>query len=331
MPRVLRLHEFSGPSGLQIDELPLVEPTRNEVRIQVDAFALNYGDFELMENGYVFEVELPSRMGDECAGTIDAIGPDVTDLKVGERVSTIPWMNAGFGVDGEFAIVPETYVKRYPANLSATEGCSIWVQYLTAYYALIEISKVGEGDFVLITAATSSAGMAAIETAHKAGAKVIGTTRSPENVTYLADDIGCDFVIDTNIHNIGEKVLEFTDGKACRAIYDPVGGRIVQDYEEAIGRNCDIYLYGGMDPSPTIVPEIKMTQMAAVFRPYSVYNHICYPEQLERGINYVYKALESGDFKPKIDRVFEFEDYKEAFAFQKVGKGRRGKIVIKLE
>ncbi len=106
MPKVLRLHEFKGPAGLRIDELPLTEPDGNEIRIKVDAFSLNYGDFELMDNGYVFSVDLPSRIGDEAAGVIDAVGPDVTGFKIGDRISTMPWMNEGYGVDGEFAIVP---------------------------------------------------------------------------------------------------------------------------------------------------------------------------------------------------------------------------------
>ena len=108
MPKVLRLHEFSGPSGLQIDDVPLTEPKDNEVRFKVEAFSLNYGDYELMENGYVFSIDLPSRIGDEAAGVVDAVGSKVTRFKIGDRVSSMPWMNEGYGVDGEFAIVPES-------------------------------------------------------------------------------------------------------------------------------------------------------------------------------------------------------------------------------
>lgn len=246
MAKILRLHEFTGPSGLRIDEMAVVEPEKNEVRIKVDAFSLNYGDFELMNNGYVFSVELPSRMGDEAAGTVEAIGPDVKNFRVGDRVSTMPWMNAGYGVDGEFAIVPEIFVAKYPDNLTPAEGCSIWVSYLTAYYALAEISQVKSGDFVLITAASSSAGLAAIDMAHLLGATPICTTRTSDNKPFLLTE-GADHVIITEDENISEKTMEISAGKGAKVIYDPIGGALVQEYANAMATGCDIYLYGGMD------------------------------------------------------------------------------------
>ena len=84
--RALRLHSFTGPSGLRLDELAVPEPRGDEVLIDVDAFSLNYGDFELMANGYVFSMTLPARIGDEAAGVVAAIGPDVRAIQVGDRV-----------------------------------------------------------------------------------------------------------------------------------------------------------------------------------------------------------------------------------------------------
>ena len=328
MPKILRLHEFKGPAGLRIDELPLTKPEGNEVSIKVDAFSLNYGDFELMNNGYVFSVDLPSRIGDEAAGVIDAVGKDVKHLKIGDRVSTLPWMNEGYGVDGEFAIVPETFVAKYPENLTPAEGCSIWVAYLTAYYALAQISQVKKGDYVLITAATSSAGLAAIDMAHLLGATAIGTTRTQDNKPFLIES-GADHVIVTQDEDISKKVMEFSSNKGASVIYDPIGGKIVQEYANAMAMGCDIYLYGGMDQNPTIIPEIEMTQKAAVLRPYSVYHHIYDPEQRKQGVNFVYDAIEKGKIKPRVDRVFPFDEFARAFEYSLAGKGRTGKIVIK--
>jgi len=327
MPKILRLHEFIGPDGLRIDEVDAALPESNEVRFKVDAFALNYGDFELMENGYVFSVKLPSRIGDEAAGIVDAVGPDVTQFEIGDRVSSLPWMNEGYGVDGEFAIVPETFLAHYPDNLSAVEGCSIWVTYLTAYYALVEISKVKEGDYVLITAGSSSAGMAAMDVAHLLGATAIGTTRTDANKQFILDS-GFDHVIVTGTEDISERVQKISNGKGARVIYDPIGGPQVMEFAGAMDQNCDIYLYGGMDPRPTVVPEIEMTQKAAVLRPYSVYQHIYDEEQKERGIKYIYEALKSEKIKIRIDRTYPFEKFREAIDYQLKGKGRTGKIVI---
>ena len=327
MPKVLRLHEFTGPDGLRIDDITKPDPKGNEVRFNVEAFALNYGDFELMENGYVFSIDLPSRMGDEASGIVDAIGPEVTQFKIGDRVSSMPWMNEGYGVNGEFAIVPETFLAKYPENLTAAEGCSIWVTYLTAYYALVEISKIKKDDFILITAASSSAGLAAMDVAHLLGATAIGTTRTSENKQFLID-AGVDHVIVTSKEDISERVQDISKGKGARVIYDPIGGPLVMKYAGAMGQNCDIYLYGGMDPRPTVIPEMEMIRKAAVARPYSVYNHIYDKEQRERGVKYIYEALESGKIKPRVDRTYPLEDFRKAFDYQLKGKGRTGKIII---
>ena len=327
MPKVLRLHEYKGPDGLQIDELPLTEPKDNEVRFKVEAFALNYGDFELMENEYMFSMDLPSRIGDEASGVVDAIGPNVTKFKIGDRVSSMPWMNEGYGVNGEFAIVPEMFLAKYPGNLTPAEGCALWVSYLTAYYAMAQISQVKSGDYVLITAAVAAASMAAMDMANLLGATVIGTKRTQQDKDWLLEQ-GAAHVIITNDEDVSARVQEITGGKGCRVIYDAIGGHFVQRYVGAMGKGCDIYLYGGMDGRPTILPEIEMTQAGAVLRPFTVYNHIYDSEQRSRGVKFVYDAAKSGKIKPRIDRIFAFEDFREAFAYQLAGKGRRGKIII---
>lgn len=117
MARSIRIHAGSGFGRMRLDELPIPEPSTNEVRIKVDAFALNYGDFDLMDGDYPFRLELPSTFGDEASGVVDAVGPDVSEFEIGDRIGTLPWMNSGYGVNGEFALVPEYYVTHSPANL----------------------------------------------------------------------------------------------------------------------------------------------------------------------------------------------------------------------
>ncbi len=157
------------------------------------------------------------------------------------------------------------------------------MSYLTAYYALAEISRVKNGDFVLITAASSSAGLAANDMAHLLGATAIGATRTKDNKPFLLKE-GADHVIVTKDEDISEKTMEISGNKGAGVIYDPIGGPLVQEYANAMAAGCDIFLYGGMDPRPTIIPEIEMTQKAAVMRPYSVYHHIYDPAQRERGV-----------------------------------------------
>ncbi|MFK7865374.1 MAG: zinc-dependent alcohol dehydrogenase family protein [Pseudohongiellaceae bacterium] len=333
MAKVLRLHAFKDygdVSGIALDDVDVPEPQDKEVRIKVDAFSLNYGDFELFSNNYMFSMDLPARFGDECAGTVDAIGSGVTAFKVGDRVSTIPWMNVGYGVDGEFAIVPEDFVALSPSNLSSEEACCIWVAYLTAYYALFEISKVSADDYVLITAASSSAGMAAMELCRMVGAKTIGTSRTNKNRDFLLS-IGFDHVIAQSDNDMSESIMAFTAGQGARIIYDPIGGKIVQDYANGLAQNAIIFLYGGMDQNPTILPEIEMTQKAACLRPFSVYNHVYQRESRERGITFVREALERGDIKAYVEKTYPIEDFASAFKDQLASSTRRGKMVVTTE
>ena len=140
---------------------------------------------------YLEHPVLPSRLGYEAAGIIDAIGPGTSGLKIGDRVSTIPSFSIGtYGVYGESAVVPASAVARYPENLSPVEGTAIWMQYLTAFGALIEFGHLQKGDTVLITAASSSVGLAAIQITKSVGATAIAITRGADKKSFLIEKIG---------------------------------------------------------------------------------------------------------------------------------------------
>ena len=329
MPKALRIHSFSGIDGLRLDEVEMPEPSGSEIRIKVDAFALNYGDFGLMRDDYVFSLELPSCFGDEATGIVDALGPEATKFELGERVSTVTFLNEGYGVNAEYALFPEDYLARYPANLSPAEGTSIWVQYLTAYYALFVTAGIGPEDFVLITAASSSAGIGGTQLAKLAGARVIGTSRTSANRAFILET-GADHVIATQEENVAERILEITGGAGARIVYDPVGGPLTAAYADAFGQDAIVFLYGDMSGEPTHVPISEAIHRNAVIRPHSVYNFVNRKELRESGVAFVYKALEDGRIRPYIDRTFPLERFREAFAYQLAARNRRGKIIVEL-
>ncbi len=325
--KALRLHEYTGIDGIRLDDIDVPEPSAGDIRIAVEAFSLNYGDLELFENKYMFSMQLPARFGDECAGVVDAIGENVQGFSIGDRVSSLPWMNEGYGVDGEFAIVPADFVAHYPENLSSNQACCIWVAYLTAYYALFEVGSLQRGETVLITAGTSSAALAAMELAKQHGANTIATSRSASNRQFLLD-VGYDHVIIQGEDSMAHKILQYSAGLGARIIYDPIGGKIVQEYAGGLAQNAEIFLYGGIDPSPTILPEIEMTQKAACLRPFSVYNHIYEAQSRQRGVEYVFNALSKNVIRPFVDTVYPLAEFRQAFEDQVQASGRRGKIVI---
>ena len=150
MPKIVRFYETGGPEVLKIEELPLVEPGEGEVRLAVEAIGLNRAEVMFRQGQYLENPELPSRLGYEAAGIIDAVGPGVSGVRIGDRVSTIPSFSIGtYGVYGESAVVPAYAVAQYPDNLSPVEGAAIWMQYLTAFGALIEFGQLQQDAFVL--------------------------------------------------------------------------------------------------------------------------------------------------------------------------------------
>ncbi len=159
MPKVIRFYETGGPEVLKVEDVPLAEPGKGEVRLKVEAIGLNRAEIMFRSGQYLEEPEFPSRLGYEAAGIIDAVGPGTTGFHQGDRVSTIPSFSIGrYGVYGESAIVPAHAVAPYPDHLSPLEGAAIWMQYITAYGALIDYGKVKKDEPVLITAASSSVG-----------------------------------------------------------------------------------------------------------------------------------------------------------------------------
>jgi hypothetical protein len=148
------------PEVLRIEEVEVPPPGKGEVQIRIKALGLNRAESMFRQGQYLEEPKLPSRLGYEAAGTIAAVGPGVQGFKVGDVVSTIPSFSLNdYGLYGDLSNAPVHAVTHHPASLSWEEAAAIWMQYLTAYGALIDIGKLTKGDTILIPAASSSVGL----------------------------------------------------------------------------------------------------------------------------------------------------------------------------
>ena len=179
--KIVRFHSIGGPEVLKIEEEAIPEPGKGEALLKVKAIGLNRAEVMFREGKYLESPTLPSKLGYEAAGVVEAVGPDVDKGWIGKKASTVPgFLMTNYGVYGEVALVPASALATYPEKLTPEEGTSIWMQYLTAYGALITNARIGKGDFVIITAASSSVGIAAIEMVKAEGASSIATTRTPK-------------------------------------------------------------------------------------------------------------------------------------------------------
>ena len=330
MPRILRLHSYTGLDGLSLDDVPLQDPGDGQVRISVRAFALNWGDMDLMENNYSFEFDsLPARIGSEAVGIVNATGPGVSAELIGERVCTIPYFYGENGVNGESAIVPEAFVTPAPDNLTDIEACSVWMQYLTAYFPLVEIGRIRPGKTVLITAATGSAGIGAIRVAKTLGARTICTTRSDANRDFLLQ-AGADHVVVKPGDDLVADLNEMTAGQGVDLAYDPIGGSLVGSYAKALAQDAAIVLYGGLSGEETILPELELTARNASLHPYSMMNYTAKTESRDRGIAFVNNALSKNELKPLVDRAFAIDAFREAFDYMRSDRRTHGKVLMDL-
>lgn len=327
MPRIVLFRKTGGPEMLQIEEAPLEDPGPGEVRLKVEAFGLNRAETLFRQGLYLERPKLPSRLGYEAAGVIDAVGPEVSGVKVGDRVSTIPGFSMRkYGVYGESAVVPAAVVAAYPENLSAVEGTAIWMQYLTAYGALVALGGLKQEDTVVITAASSSVGLAAIQIVKRLGGTAVATTRGPEKLQALRE-AGADHVIVTDEENIGRKVKEITDGKGARLVFDPVAGPFLEKLTKAAMPGAIIFEYGSLALAPTTLPLPDMLSKGLTVRGYTLFEISGHPERLRQGKAFVYDGLKSGAFTPIIARTFKLDEIVEAHRCMESSQ-HVGKIVV---
>ncbi|MGB7934506.1 MAG: zinc-dependent alcohol dehydrogenase family protein [Gammaproteobacteria bacterium] len=327
MPKIVRFHETGDAGVLRIEDLPLTEPGEGEVRLKVEAIGLNRAEVMFRRGQYLENPEFPSRIGYEAAGMVDAVGSGVSGVRIGERVSTIPSFSMGrYGVYGESAIVPDYAVARYPDTLSATEGTAIWMQYLTAFGALIEFGRLKKDASVVITAASSSVGLAAIQITRATGALAIAVTRGAGKKPFLLD-AGADHVIVTDEEDLAETVMTITSGKGADIVFDPVAGPLLSRLAAAAAPGAMIFEYGALSPEPTTFPLFPVLARGLTVRGYTLFEIVKDPGMLARGKQFIYQGLESGALKPVIDRTFPLEDIVEAHRYMESNQ-QKGKIVV---
>lgn len=325
--KIVRFHKTGGPEVLKLEEQPLPEPGKGEVRLRVKAIGLNRAEVMFRMGKYLVQPALPSKLGYEASGTVEAVGEGVDPSWIGKTASTVPAFAVDkYGVYGEVAIVPADALAKYPESLSPEEGTSIWMQYLTAYGALVHFGKIAKGDFVLITAASSSVGIAAIEMSKAEGAISIAVTRTQAKSAELKS-LGADHVVVTNDEDLVARVNEITGGKGARLVFDPIGGSLVEKLAVVTAYQGIIFEYGGLSGEPTPLPLFLALSKSLTFRGYTLFEINGVPELREQAEKYVFDKLQAGAFRPRIAKTFKLADIVEAHRYMESNQ-QIGKIVV---
>jgi NADPH:quinone reductase len=328
MSRIVRFHQTGGPEVLRIDEAEVHAPKAGEVRIAVKALGLNRAESMFRMGQYLEEPRLPARLGYEAAGTVEAIGEGVQGLQVGEAVSTIPGFSQNdYGVYGEVALVPATAVAKHPASLSWEQAAAIWMQYATAYGALIDIGQLKAGDTVLIPAASSSVGLAAIQIANLVGATPIALTRTGAKRQALLH-AGAAHVIATEEQDLVAGVKKLTGGKGARVVFDPVAGPTLAKLAAATAEHGIIFQYGALSTEPTPLPLMDILSKSLTVRGYVLFEITGNPARLEAAKRFIVDGLASGTLKPVIAKTFSgLDSIVDAHRYMESNQ-QVGKIVV---
>lgn len=327
MARIVRIHQYGDASVLKLEDLQVPPPMPDEVQIEVKAIGLNRAEVMFRNHAYLQEAELPSRLGYEASGVIVAVGSSVTEVKVGDVVGLIPPLDiARWGTYGELANVPADLVVKTPGNLSFVEAAASWMQYVTAWGALIEQAKLHQGDFVLVTAASSSVGLATFQMARMVGASAIAITRTRAKAQALLD-AGAAHVIVSDEEDIVERVMALTGGQGARVVFDPVGGPTFEALTQSMARGGILLEYGALSPEPTPFPLFTVLGKSLTLKGYLYSEIVTDPEALSRAKAFILEGLKTGALRPIVAKTFTLDQIQDAHRFLEANQ-QIGKIVV---
>jgi len=305
--RVVSLDELGSADVIKVIDKELPPPAKGEVQIRQTAIGFNFID--VYQRSGVYPLEMPTGLGHEAAGVIEAVGEGVTDLKVGDRVV---YMNAGIGAYASARNVPADKLVLLPDNISDEVAAAVFFKAMTAQYLVQKTYKVKAGDVVLVHAAAGGVGQILAGWAKALGAFVVGTVGSPAKFA-AAKEAGCDAVVDYSQPNWVEEVIKATGGKKANVVYDSVAKTTFLGSLDCAAPFGMVALFGAASgPAPDIQPEILNKKGCLFLTRPSVFPHNSTAALLKENAKAVFDAIAKGQVKVQIGAKFSLEQAADA-------------------
>jgi NADPH2:quinone reductase len=321
--KVARIHEYSGPTAVRIDEVEVLEPGAGEVRIRVGAAGINNSDLQTTYGtyrGYGYE-GLPHILGQEAAGEVDAVGLGVKEFVPGMLV-----VGRVRGAFAEMAIGRATELLPLADEVSFTVAASLPIAYMTAGMASIHKANLQDGEWVLIHPASGGVGGAAVQLAKLLGGRVIATAGNQAKVQRLLE-LGAEYGIDYSSQDVVAEVGRITDNAGVHVALDGAGKVTFAHCLDAIASNGRIVSYGtttGMDAS---LPLGKLLGRNATIYGIALWYNSDYQASLGTLRDLVIPAVAEGKLQPIIDEVVDLERLSEAL-IRMENRDLMGKIIV---
>jgi NADPH:quinone reductase len=319
--RAVRVHNYGGPEVLKNEDIAVPEPRAGEARVKIEAIGLNYVD--IYQRTGLYPLPLPFTLGREAAGLVDATGPNVTEVKAGDRVAYA--MEPG--AYAEYAVVPAWKLVPLPANVDTRSAAATMLQGMTAHYLAHSTYPLNQGDTALVHAAAGGVGLLLIQVAKRRGATVIGTVGT-EAKAELAKQAGADHVILYTQSDFFQEVKRITGGAGVHVVYDSVGQTTFEKSLDCLRPRGCLALFG---QSSGPVPPFDLGKLAAkgslfVTRPTLLHYMSDRRELLERAGD-LFNWIVSGKLRLRIEKTFPLADTAEAHR-QLEGRRTTGKVIL---
>jgi NADPH2:quinone reductase len=320
--KAIRIHKFGDTEDvLQYEDVPVPEPKADEIRIKVEAAALNRADLSLRKGAYrISPDQLPVIPGREFAGTIDKLGPDVGELTAGQRVVGYP----SLGGYAEYAVAKTSEVRPAPDGVTSAQAAAVPTVFLTAWFGLLTDGNLKAGEWLLVQGGSSGVGTAAIQIAKHLGAKVITTTGSEEKARRLRK-LGADVTIDVSQNDFLPEVMRVTNNRGVDVVLEMIGGEVYQKSLQALAPGGRLFSIGGAfgtipDSAPNLTEGRKATR-------FSITNHLkAKPEDFKQ-LDELLRLVQQKKFQVVIDKSFPLAETRAAQRYLE-GRDHFGKVML---
>jgi NADPH2:quinone reductase len=322
MARVARIEEHGGPEVIKWVDVDLPDPGPGDVRIRSTAVGLNF--IEIYQRTGLYPMNLPSGLGGESVGVIEALGPDVEGFAKGDRVGTI---TAGVGSYATHRNVSAEMLTKLPDSIDDRTAAAILLKGGTTEFLIERCAKVQPGWTVLVHAA-GGVGHLAVGWLKAIGATVIGTVGTPEKAE-RARRAGADHVIEYRKEDIADRVRDITGGKGVEVVLDGVGAATWEASLKSTARRGLIVSYGNASGPVTGVALGSLNSNGSLFvtRPTMSHYYATHAER-EAGFARVFEMLAKGAIKPEIGQTFALEDAAEAQRQLEAGKTEGATVLL---
>jgi len=319
--KTIRVHQFGGLEVLAHDEVQVPEPGEGEARVKIEAIGVNFIDIYHRIGRY--QGTLPLTLGQEAAGIVDAVGPKVTDVKVGDRVAYASVQ----GSYAEYAIAPAWRLVPIPAGVVAQHAAAVMLQGMTAHYLTHSTYPLKAGETALVHAAGGGTGQLLVQIAKRCGARVIGTVSTDEKAA-LAREAGADEVISYTQTDFDLEVKRLTNNVGVDVVYDSVGKDTFDKSLNCIRRRGYMVLFGASSGAVAPLDPQILNAKGSLYltRPFLQHYTFDRAEILSR-VNDLFNWIAAGELKVRIDKTFPLTEVTEAHRYLE-GRLSKGKIIL---